>query len=1163
MILENQIGPSGVPLGGLGVGYYEIDPTGRVTRTCINNIHISFVDTPDGFLVGVYDGSTAVRLQRDNQTVYGMKGYADSYYTGLWPKVTLEFENSGAEVSDMGFSAYSGVVAHNIKDSSLPVVYYEVKLYNDSDTTKDMSAILTWGDIIGRGIRDNTEETVSNWAGDAPNWRDMATPATYAKGVTLDADTATYVGVLQYAKEPLLPNTATFQNYNNAFMILAEQTADADITILKRFGVDDQSALSSYVENGALSDYDEDEVALSSADPDGNRVTESGSAVAVSVPVEAGQTRIVRFAVSWFMPEITGEQYAEMRMLENGDYNKYYHNDFSTIEELTAYAIDRRGYILGGIDEWQSPILEGSLPDWLKFKQINSGYTLYTNGVLNKRGNFSTLEGEMGGLGGTMDQKMSSHPFYEKLFPMLNMQENRQFANVTGAEGEIQHFDVHYYHGMSDSDPNNTVNPTPNGSMIDNGGAWMVQMWNYYRQTGDSTYLTTYYNVMKTTMSFMMTKYGEGTHFPNYNTTYDDYSHPEMLIFSGVVWMNMLDIAADWATLMGEDADAAAWEAELPVVAAEVDLLYGEHQSELGLEGFYAFGTTPDYIASNGETGEIKSDIMFSGAMAGQFISRYSGLGDIVPFDQFVSHMKTFLVTSIQKTNDYYAPKVYNIRTDQNLDMTASSCWPFYLDSYGGMAAIQAGYLADGLTVLYHTMRVHLNLGYMWSQNLWTPGYATYMTAPVSWFLNDVLAGSALDVPTGALTLGPSCVASVGIGVGDELRVTLYYPKYWAEIKYCPAEGVFTYTITKTFYDEGEQPIAISNVVAAPAGIATAEASTIMLDAPFAIVRGAVLDLSAHIAQFEGETLDKVLEPVGDYEPPKPGVAANGSGLRATVCADGVEDAFIVPTVDLHYTKDAPPTDGVTGEYTLYLAGKLLPRYGQKYQLILEYAGETSDPEIYLDGQRITDYGTDLGDVESQQFTPTPDCKLIVYTVELKGDAFYPIEIRYAGDLNRGENTLRLLWWSTTQTMGTVIKERLYPPTGPGEWINGAHYTNSTAKIEGDHMAYTTAGSYALYSGIDFGTTEEKTFIFRIYAGAPDSEVSKGGMLEIRQGGASGKLLGKLNFTPTAGWADYQLFETTLTFDQPPVGTQDICLVFRPTANFLFNYTEWSIVAIE
>lgn len=1160
MRIKNLVsGVSGVALGATGGGYYEIDPAGYVTRMCVNNIHKSFVNSPSGMLVGVYDGATAVRLQRDSETRYGMKGYSDSYYTGLWPTVKLDFENSGNSVANMGFSAYSGVVAQNIKDSSLPVVFYEVELVNDGSEDKQMSAILTWADLIGRGLRDTDAANPSNLDGESAEWYYMRTPATYAKGVTLSAGGTTYTGVMQYAKDPILPNKMTFQNYNNSFMLLAEAGDGSEVSILKSFDVNNANALDAFVSNGKLAAYDEAESTLSAAG--GNPTsTQQASAVSVRTTVAAGESKTVRFAVSWYMPEVSDATLETIHHMEGCDYNKYYHNDFSSIEGMTSYALRNRNEIRAGIDEWQRPILESSMPDWLMFKLINSGYTLYTNGVLNKRGNFSTLEGEMGGYGGTMDQKMASHPFYEKLFPELNLNENRQFANVTGGNGEIQHFDLHYYHGISDFDPNNRVNPTPAGSMTDNTGAWMVQMWNYYRQTADDTYLREYYDVMNTSMAFIASKCAPGTYIPNYNTTYDDYKHPDILIFSGTVYLNMLDIAAMWAAQMGDTTRQAAYEASYALTWNDVDKLYVSYAGS-SWGPFYAFGSDNEYLTSDGASGNVRSEVMFSGAMAGQFMSRYSGLGDVVPFEQFVQHMSVFLRSSIQKSNDYFAPKVYNVRTEQDMDNSGSRCWPFYLDSYGGMAAIQAGYIEDGLEVLQHTMLVELRQGYMWTQNLWNPGYSTYMTAPVSHFISDVLAGSAIDLTTGTLTLGPTMIASDDVGLGESLKVTLYYPKFWATVDYRPNDGVFTYSIVKTFYEAGEAPATFREVVAAPTGKATADAKTITLGETFTITEGAVLDLSEHIADFAGVAKPKTLQPVNRYVTPAPEKIADGTGLLGTVTVGEGEDSSVLRTfsaesVNYRFNQDSLPAVGVEDTYTMTLTGRILPRYGQKYQLVFEYTGEM--PEVYLNGERVTTYSESIDDIESQQFSPTPGCKLLIVTVDLQAGVFYPIQIRYQGDVSDGEDdVLRFIWWSTTQQMGLVVKERMYPPMVAFDWMRGLDYSATTAQVEGDHMAYTQKNTYALYRDIDFGTEPMERMTFQIYASAPNSDVSRGGTMEVRLGGVTGQLLGKLTFSPNGGWNNYQLYEMDMELATPISGMQDVCFVFCPTSTFLFNYTDF------
>lgn len=117
------------------------------------------------------------------------------------------------------------------------------------------------------------------------------------------------------------------------------------------------------------------------------------------------------------------------------------------------------------------------------------------------------------------------------------------------------------------------------------------------------------------------------------------------------------------------------------------------------------------------------------------------------------------LKTNICKSPDYYAPKVWLIDagkamndprrpSDPNAD---STCWPFYLESYTAMSAIQAGSVDDGLEIMRHIQLLHLRNGWTWSQNLWRPGELTYVTAPVTWFITDVLAGSGLDVPNQTL----------------------------------------------------------------------------------------------------------------------------------------------------------------------------------------------------------------------------------------------------------------------------------------------------------------------------------------------------------------------------------------------------------------------------
>ncbi len=569
LYLHDQKGPSGVPFGGIGAGYFEWNPDGRMSRTCINNIHKEFVDFPEGTFLCLYEKQegaepVAVRLQKDDKTVHGMGGFSHSHYLGLFPVAQFYFDtpsNSRALQVQHKVTMYSGVIPHDSKNSSLPAAFYEVELSNPAKRELDVSIALSWADLIGRGIRDTVrfDEKDFNFAGDSADWCFMEPPETESKETTVYG----WRGIHQFAKDPgqLFPSKMTLQNYNSDFMILAEQSQGVKVSCFNERLITDQAEWQRFARTGKFSGQTA-EVENRGESP--VKPVKSG-AVAAFCHLKAGETKTVRFLVSWFMPEPNYEKIEAMppKAFRKGlDYGRYYHNFFRNIRELSRYLIQKREEIFIRTIEWQLPLLDSSLPDWLKLKIINSGYTLFTNCVLTKRGCFSSLEGEMGGLGGTMDQKMCSHPFYQKLFPGLDTTENEQFSDNPSDGGQISHMDILYYDGI------NTVEPEKwhadrvwdGGSMVDNTGAWMVQMLKNYDQTGDISYIRKNYARMNAAMKFMENTCNQYA-VPIFGTTYDDATHPPLFIFSATVYLLMLRVAAKMARLNDDTKMAEEYEA--------------------------------------------------------------------------------------------------------------------------------------------------------------------------------------------------------------------------------------------------------------------------------------------------------------------------------------------------------------------------------------------------------------------------------------------------------------------------------------------------------------------------------------------------------------------------------------------------------------------------
>src|SRR5262249_27520536 len=130
------------------------------------------------------------------------------------------------------------------------------------------------------------------------------------------------------------------------------------------------------------------------------------------------------------------------------DYGRYFHRYFNNLSQIIIYGHANHNELLTKTIAWQQPVLESTLPDWYKFKLINSGYVIYTNMILNKKGDMTVNEGGMGGLAGTMDQRISSHPFYQKFFTELDRSEMKIFGDAQAFDGSINHFIGHYYVGM-------------------------------------------------------------------------------------------------------------------------------------------------------------------------------------------------------------------------------------------------------------------------------------------------------------------------------------------------------------------------------------------------------------------------------------------------------------------------------------------------------------------------------------------------------------------------------------------------------------------------------------------------------------------------------------------------------------------------------------------
>lgn len=832
--LKDHPDASGVPLGGIGVGNVNFSPSGRFTRIGMNNIHMPIKRTEACFFaLWPGKGGEALRLVRDTLRQYGMPGVEHTRYTGLFPTAALRFGEETPLRPEI--RAWSGLAPHNAKDSSLPVVWFEVSLTSTDD--REVAVAFSWEDFIGlfrdpvstEGMDGQVLQEGRNRLCNGEEWPLRAKTATR----TASYRAGKLTGLVQYAPQLPQPRRYTFQNYVDRVVVAVEKAPGQRVSVLPAFDTADGArAWESFRLGGEFGDMPP-EAALSAA---GGKP--GASALAVKIRLRAGQTRTIRFALAWYCPEIRIDpaESKDRYWAGGGDYNKYYHNFFPDMDALLDYAVRNRERIERETRSWQRPVMESTLPDWYKFKLINSGYVIYTNMVLNRKGDVMVNEGAMGGLAGTMDQRISAHPFYQKFFTQLDRSEMDIFADAMDPEGYILHFIGHYYVGMG------TVGgrvPTEKGHMLDNSSGWIIQLVKDYQQTGDRDYLLRHAPGVKRAMEYLKKCCPAGSLIPVGKTTYDDFSHPPLYSYYAGVWLATLKAYEAFGEAVGDAA----------IVAESRDLFARSREEairKLWNGRFFAYGCEPD--------GSKRLDcVLFTGQLAGQFLSRYCGWGDIYPMEMVKASLVSQFKISLSKTPDYYANKVWDINLNRGIDWPQSQCWPFYLESYTGLAGIQAGFCRDGMDILRHIQLVHLRQGWTWTQNLWNPSDITYMTAPVTWFSTDVLAGAGVNIPGRVLRLAPV----VG---GEKVMLPLFFPTFWATLTADPAARRLTLKVTRTF---GDRPAVFDKVVAEPVGRAASERREVAIE-PFEAVQGRVLDLSRHWDRIVAPALEKPVLPAAD-----------------------------------------------------------------------------------------------------------------------------------------------------------------------------------------------------------------------------------------------------------------------------------------------------------
>ncbi len=685
----------GVPLGGIGSGSITRGWRGGFRRWQMRPGFIQLGEVfADQFSLYVEHENQPAALQvlAAEQPPKGiLEGWdwtmnpACATYHALFPRAWTRYEQPLPGVN-LTCRQLSPVVAHNYRESSLPVSEFRWKIENTSATAARVGLMFTFQNGIGSS--NDQDGGHSNHAFQLENGPGAGVELCHihrqAKAYPLGAASE----IRHTYKDPL------------SFVIAARAGSGGEVTYRSRFTADGDglSVWNDFARDGRLDNFEDDRPSLA-----GEVI---GAALAVTVDVPPGESREVTFSLAWAMPVVRsgfGTPYYRR-------YTLFYGKQPRAARSLAQDALDKAGEWESAIETWQSPILEdASLPDWYKTALFNELYYLVDGGTMwcypaetapaeEDMGRFAYLESHEYRFYNTYDVHFYASFALIMNWPKIELALQRDLGEATLAEypervqemwhgkwvprklrGAVPH-DV----GMPGEDPWAKVN----GYNLHDVNVWkdlnpklVLQVYRDYIATGDEKFLADLWPAVEAALDWEMKfdRDGDGLvendGFPD--QTYDVWAVQGPSAYTGGLWLAALSAGAVMAERLQKFQSAKIYR----------DLL------EKGRAAYEQKLWNGRYYLYDGSGSKVHDSIM-ADQLAGYWYARSCGLPDLLDPLRARSALTTVFEYNIQRFQSGQMGAVNGMRPDGQVDrstMQSQEVWS------GTTYAVAANMLLEGM----------------------------------------------------------------------------------------------------------------------------------------------------------------------------------------------------------------------------------------------------------------------------------------------------------------------------------------------------------------------------------------------------------------------------------------------------------------------------------
>lgn len=485
-VVHSQRLESGVPMGGIGCGGFQLMTDGGVSRVAINNNR----QQPTGDLPGCFaalwiqaaGGSSARVLSL--KSGYGLPTVRALDYDGLYPKAEIRYPDSDLPVQ-ISLRAFSPIIPFDLRNSALPAVAFLYQIKNTTKKPVDVSLALSWENILGVGgtaERGSFHDRTGNRIARIP-------------------DIEGYFGLQFTGAPPASPSqdAGMHANATGDYLLLARpERKEAMVTTAGWNALDTHPGWwDSFAKDGSVSG--EAPVGREgSAHPAG--------VVAVRMTIRPGDTVYFPFAIAWNTPIV--------RDVSGNDYGKYASAVYPTAMSAGRELLGNWRSLLSLTEEWQRALLFSDLPVWLSRRLIDSASILTTHSIYTRDARFALLESV--GTGSTADfadarDRPAVGTLLLSFFPSLYAQELTELSKARSPTGGLPRSLGNLETGGLFALPAVAADHPPAGhaelaAPDDPVGAsvFVLQFAQYVFWTGDTAFLKYYYPVVKETLEQML-----------------------------------------------------------------------------------------------------------------------------------------------------------------------------------------------------------------------------------------------------------------------------------------------------------------------------------------------------------------------------------------------------------------------------------------------------------------------------------------------------------------------------------------------------------------------------------------------------------------------------------------------------------------------------------